>query len=559
MPSIRPSGDVPSGRNDPGTRRASSALLLPAVVLSAIAAVPPATGTAPSLATTTGPSSLLVDSVIPTAGSVPSETSKPRVGDAPAPPYPGIYAFVNVNVVPMDARRVLEGHTVVVRDGVVREMGPVDAVSIPANAVVIDGEGRRYLLPGLGDMYARLPDADASGEALEDLLFLYLANGVTTIRQGTGGPGQLSLEGRLRQEEILGPTLFVTSPPLEYRPTFDADSMNAAITAVARAGWDLVRVPNTLSLEGWNLLAGEIEDYAIGFGGPVPDPVGLHHALATGVSTVDHLDGLIEAAASDALQDRIRSWHASADMTGSGTRSSRDGPALGGGPTRATGSGRLPPPPLDSLAATLSVRKARAVAGKARAAGVWMVPTLSWWEMRQSRERPEALLERPEMRYVPRETRGSWVRQKRALPFVDSLTAARTTQVRMATTKALNDVAGGLVLGTDSPALFNVPGFSVHREMELMRDAGITPYEVLLAATRSVADYASGELGESGGFGTVATGNRADLILVEENPLEDLSTLRRQAGVMVKGRWLSRAEIESRLEEIAARHEGPVE
>ncbi|MFP3949035.1 MAG: amidohydrolase [Longimicrobiales bacterium] len=483
----------------------------------------------------------------PRTTDAPESALGPGPASEPAdlPPYPGVYAFVDVNVVPMDARRVLERQTVVVRDGIIREMGPVDSVAVPVDAVIIEGGGERYILPGLGDMHARLPEPGGDDETLRDLLFLYLANGVTTVREGTGRPGHLALQTRLRREQLFGPTLYVASPPLEYRPTFDADSMNAAVTAVALAGWDLLRVSETLSLRGWDLLAQEIEDYAIGFGGPVPDSVGLHHALASGVSTIDHLDGLIEAAASDAFQDRIRAWYAPTDTTGSRVDGRTDG--------------RDPPPPLDSLAATLSIRKARAVAGKARAAGVWMVPTLSRWELRQSRERPEDLTERPEMRYVPRETRGSWVRDKRALPAVDSLTAARTMEVRMATTKALNDVAGGLVLGTASPDLFNVPGFSVHREMELMQEAGITPYEILLAATRSVARYASAELREAGNFGTVTTGNRADLILVEANPLEDLSTLRDRSGVMVKGRWLPRAEIEDRLREIADRYEGPAE
>lgn len=448
--------------------------------------------------------SFLTASVPPDVSAFRSPGDEMGAGEAsegvePTPvPYPGVYAFVDVHVVPMDAWRVLEGQTVVVRDGVIREVGPVDSVPVPANAVVIQGDGRRYLLPGLGDMYARLPDGDGDDPTLQDLLFLYLAHGVTTVRQGTGQAGQLSLKARLRREAVLGPTLYVSSPPLQYVSTFDAESMEATIAAIARSGWDLVRVPEDLPLDGWDLLAQEIEDYAIGFGGPVPDAVDISHALRSGVSTVDHLDGVVEAAGS-------------------------------------------------------SIRRARAVAGKARAAGVWMVPTLSWWEMRETLRSPEELLERPEMRYVPREMRGRWVREKRALPSVDSLTSARRMAVRMATTKALNDVAGGLVLGTDSPSSFNVPGFSVHREMELMRAAGITPYEVLLAATRSVAAYAAGELGEAGNFGTVAVGNRADLILVEGNPLDDLSVLRDRAGVMVKGRWLSRAEIQARLAEIAAR------
>ncbi|HSR41656.1 MAG TPA: amidohydrolase family protein, partial [Longimicrobiales bacterium] len=88
--------------------------------------------------------------------------------------------------------------------------------------------------------------------------------------------------------------------------------------------------------------------------------------------------------------------------------------------------------------------------------------------------------------------------------------------------KALNDAGADLLMGTDSPQMFNVPGFSLYRELPLMIEAGLTPYEVLLTGTRNVADYASTELGEAGNFGAVAAGNRADLILVEENPLEDL-------------------------------------
>ena len=115
--------------------------------------------------------------------------------------------------------------------------------------------------------------------------------------------------------------------------------------------------------------------------------------------------------------------------------------------------------------------------------------------------------------------------------------------------KAAADAGVGILFGTDSPQLFSVPGFSIHREARLLAAAGLTPFQILAAGTRNVADF----YGARDEFGTVTPGRRADLILLDENPLADVTNLRRRAGVMVAGRWLPETEIQRRLEEIAAR------
>jgi imidazolonepropionase-like amidohydrolase len=122
--------------------------------------------------------------------------------------------------------------------------------------------------------------------------------------------------------------------------------------------------------------------------------------------------------------------------------------------------------------------------------------------------------------------------------------------------KALADAGARLLMGTDSPQLFNVPGFALHREIGVMAAAGLSPFVVLESGTRNVGLYASEDLGLDGAFGTVAPGRRADLVLLEANPLADVANVARRAGVMVRGRWLPEAEIRARLEEIAARHAG---
>jgi imidazolonepropionase-like amidohydrolase len=126
-----------------------------------------------------------------------------------------------------------------------------------------------------------------------------------------------------------------------------------------------------------------------------------------------------------------------------------------------------------------------------------------------------------------------------------------TLALRRRILKALQAAGCPIAFGTDSPQLYSVPGYSIHREMSSMLAAGLTPQQILTAGTRNVARY----FGAEQEFGTVASGQRADLILLNGNPLTDLSNVGRRAGVMVNGRWLPEAEIQARLERIAAAYQ----
>jgi imidazolonepropionase-like amidohydrolase len=116
--------------------------------------------------------------------------------------------------------------------------------------------------------------------------------------------------------------------------------------------------------------------------------------------------------------------------------------------------------------------------------------------------------------------------------------------------KALHDAGVGVLLGTDSPQLFSVPGFSIHREMQRMVDAGLTPYEVLLFGTHNVGAY----FRDKEAFGRIAPGHRADMILLNTNPLNDIAAVQDRAGVMLRGTWINEQEIQLRLAEIKSAH-----
>jgi imidazolonepropionase-like amidohydrolase len=151
------------------------------------------------------------------------------------------------------------------------------------------------------------------------------------------------------------------------------------------------------------------------------------------------------------------------------------------------------------------------------------------------------------MRYMPAATVRRWATSKNEV-VTDSEyrlgTAIRAIDIRRKIIKALQENGTGLLLGSDSPQIFNVPGFSIHRELQYLVDAGLTPYEALLTGTVNPARF----FGRSNIAGTVETGRVADLVLLDANPLEDISAARRVHGVMLRGRWVSRIEIKAMLD-----------
>jgi imidazolonepropionase-like amidohydrolase len=183
-------------------------------------------------------------------------------------------------------------------------------------------------------------------------------------------------------------------------------------------------------------------------------------------------------------------------------------------------------------------------------ARVWNVPTQTLMENLASGVSAKDLARRPEMRFVPTATMSEWAQAKGSTlseTGSSAESARRTLEVRRKLIRALHAGGAGLLLGSDAPQIYNVPGYSIHRELEAMVAAGLTPYQALETGTRNVALF-FGILGEAG---TIEEGKRADLVLLEGNPLSDIRNTSRRAGVMLHGRWLPKDAIESRLAAIA--------
>ncbi|HEX6994309.1 MAG TPA: amidohydrolase family protein [Gammaproteobacteria bacterium] len=429
-----------------------------------------------------------------------------------------VVVFDDVNVVPMDEERVLEARTVIVRDGRIDSIVEANEAEIPAGALVIDGDGR-YLVPGLAEMHAHVPPANDS-RYLEEVLFLYVANGVTTIRGMLGEPRHLELRERIARHDVLGPRLYTSGPSLSAQSVASPEQAARIVREQAAAGYDFVKLHPGLTRAEFDAAVEAAREAGIELAGHVSEDVGVARALEARQATIDHLDGYVQYLVPEDERDA-----APAGFFGIG------------------------------LADRVDLERIPEAAKATREAGVHVVPTQTLLE-HWAAPSPTAdeLMARPEMAYVSPQTRQQWRQQKRQVmqsPGYTEEKARRVIEVRRLLVKALHhEDPSLLLLGSDAPQVFNVPGFSLHHELESIVAAGLTPYEALRTGTVHPAAFLDAE----DELGRVAPGLAADLVLVDGNPLEDVSAMREPAGVMVRGRWLDRDALDARLAEIAERY-----
>jgi predicted amidohydrolase len=441
-------------------------------------------------------------------------------------PDAGAYAIENVTVVPMDSERVLPGHTVLVEQGRIAQVGPSGSFSVPPGAVRIDGEGR-FLIPGLADMHARLPAQDAPLRVLEvpDALLLYVANGITTVRGMQGAPYQLDLRADIAEGKAMGPTLYVGSPPLDGNSVSDPASVNALVRGYADAGYDLLTSESSFPSVAWDALVAASREAGLSVAGRVPTGVGLDKALQDGITTIDYLDSYLEA---------TRAGPQSAASSLAGWLRSTDDRALAD-MARATADAGAFAVPVQYLSNHLF--------GYNHLFGGWVIA--------------DSVRTLPEIKYVAKVTRDGWVTSawdRWSANGINEEAAEAQAAWRKTLLQALRGAGVPILLGSGASDLFSVPGFASLRELSLMVAQGLTPYEALASATQTPARYAREVLDEPGDFGAVIPGNRADLVLLEANPLESIDALGDRIGVMVRGVWHAQEEFDEALAVLAERY-----
>jgi imidazolonepropionase-like amidohydrolase len=416
-------------------------------------------------------------------------------------PQSPVVAFQNVNVIPMDREHLLENQTVIVQDGIVEEIGLSTEIEIPAEALVVDGSGK-YLIPGLVDMHVHMMN--------ENELLLFAAHGVTSVRNMWGGMNftdHLGWRAKIEEGKMFGPTIYSSGPVMEGPPktmplmkVYDDPATAAdAVSEQIEQGYDFIKVYDYIDLSTYEAIIETAKVQGVAVVGHTPKKVGLERVIANGQVTIEHLSGFID---------------------------------------NDTGEYIVPESELAKYAQMVA------------AAGVYVCPTIAVYQVYVPKEDLHLLEERPEMAYISPGMKFVW--QYFSLPgAMGGITyegdyPTRINEMFLNTSRILHKHGVKFVLGTDSDNPYLVPGGSLLDELDYLVEAGFSPYEALETGTRNAAEA----MGKQDEFGTIEPGKRADLILLDGNPLDDVTATRERSGVMLRGRWIPQSELQSYLEEM---------
>lgn len=436
---------------------------------------------------------------------------------------PASLAITHVTVIDTAGGPARPDMTVVVESGRISRVAPAAAAKIPEGARTIDGTGR-FLIPGLWDMHIHAFFGDWVPGGREVTLPLFIANGVTGVRDmGSDLEPILAARRDVDAGRLLGPRIVVSGPMLDGPKTqFPAalaivtpEDGRRAVRDLKNRGVDFIKIQSYVPRDAWFAIADECRRQNVVFAGHVPDAVRASEASTAGQKSFEHLIGVFES--STPVEDRLMK-----------------GPK---GPAKF----------LDAF----DPAKEAALTGLLASNRTWQCPTL-YWERGQWLVDVVDVKSDPDAKYAPASWREkTWPRFSAGIlkDLATDPLPVREKFVRheLEIVARLHRAGVPFLAGTDTPAGVNVvPGVSLHRELQRFVDAGFTPLEALQTATILPARY----LERQKDYGTVETGRIADLILLDADPTADIANTRKIAAVVVGGRAYSRAELDRILADV---------
>lgn len=439
-------------------------------------------------------------------GSSPGSLGAAQAGDGRP------IAIENVTVISMVREERLTGHTVVIRDGRIALIGLAGRVDVPKDARRIPATGR-FLTPGLVDTHFHLQSREDDSR----LLRLLVANGVTSIFNLHGTPGILELRRRVAAREMQGPTIFTSGPYISDAPNWEpsAEEVERLVVEQKRAGYDFIKTHGDFSLEAFARLMAAARREGLKVIGHAPRNLGVGPMFEERMDAIAHAEEFLYA----------YFFFGAPDLSRADPEARRR--------FLLEAESRIP-----------------ALASASKKAGVWVVPNLVAYRMIVEQGKDLAsVLRRPETKYLPPQLAAEWQpgRNRYDRKYSPEMAEHMTWRLELLSklTGALDREGVGMLAGSDAPIPGVLPGFSIHDELALLVAAGLSPYEALRTATANPAAF----LERTGDFGTIQEGARADLLLLDADPLNDITNTTRLAGAVVRGQWVAASELKSMLEE----------
>jgi imidazolonepropionase-like amidohydrolase len=442
---------------------------------------------------------------------------------------PRLLVFTHVTLIDPAGGPTQPDMSVIVTNDRITEIGRTGAVSAPQTSRVVDAAGK-YMIPGLWDMHIHWYD--------RDYLSLFIANGVTGVRQMWGMPQHHAWRKAIESGTLLGPRMVIASPILDGPNPIWPMSVSVATEAEGRSavhkfqqeGADFIKVYSRLPKAVFFAIADETKKQGLSFAGHVPRAVSAADASDAGQKSIEHLTGILEASS-----DREEELHEQIEALSANLPAGQRLP----GPVQQRPISRM-------MIDTFSAEKAATLFARFRRNGTWQTPTMTVLRSTAFLDDP-TFRNDPRLKYVPTAVKGSWnpandfrFRQKTAEDF-ELARAVYRKQVDVVGMMARANV--GILAGTDVLNPFCFPGFSLHDELRLLVQAGLTPLAALQSATLNPARF----LGREKDLGTIEKGKLADLVVLDANPLADIGNTGRIHAVLVGGRLLNRKELDELL------------
>ena len=453
-----------------------------------------------------------------------------------------ILAISDVTVIDATGAPAKPNMTVIITGDRITEIAKTGDVAIPKNAQVIDGRGK-FLIPGLWDMHVH-----TVFKSLPETYFpMFIANGVTGVRDMAAPDWGFvkQLRKDIDEGRLLGPRLIagqMVDGPMPVWPGLpisisDEVSARKAVASVKDSGVDFIKVYSLIPRRAYFALADEAKKLRVTFAGHVPLSVSAFEASDAGQKSIEHLEGIflacsaVEPELRKTLEDALRDAKDTEQMRASLVRALNE-----------TGFRSLE---------TYSQEKAAALFARFAANGTWQAPTLVVHRAAAFMD-DSNFTNDPRLKYVRRDIRDQWKNQDDfRLKNRTAETSARQRalfQKKLELILAMHRAGVKMLAATDAVVWYVFPGFSLHDELELFVKAGLNPMEALQTATRNPAIY----LGLIDTVGTIEKGKKADLVLLEASPLENISNTKRITAVIVNGRLIPKVSLDKMLMDVEA-------
>jgi imidazolonepropionase-like amidohydrolase len=428
-----------------------------------------------------------------------------------------IFVFTNVNIVDVRGGAIREHLTVVVRNGHITGIAAIGLIEESRKTVVINANGK-YLIPGLWDMHVHTAFNDPVWDE-KQLYPLYIANGITGVRDMGGVLDALEQRRQhIERGEVLGPHMvFAGSFLVGGKGDTQSIAVNtpeearSAVELLKKKHVDFIKILSSIPRDSYFAIAEQSKKDHLYFVGHVPITVSMAEASNAGQRSIEHLTGFALAASGEESQLRQQILQASA---------THDRAAYFGAGRRAV--------------ETYDPAKAAALFSLLVKNNTWQVPTLVWTSTQADLEAAPTEF----LKYVPASIRSQWKEQGTSAEQLAEY--KRDAAQGPVTVRQMHEAGVRFLAGSDGPDPMIVPGFSLHRELELLVECGFTPLQALQTATLNPSQF----LGMGEKYGTVEKGRVADLVLLDANPLTDIRNTTKIAGVMVEGEYHSREELD---------------